>query len=60
MDAERELQRIGEELEALKAGAKNKLSMIVFSGDMDKLLAAFIIATGAVAMGLEVVMFFTF
>jgi peroxiredoxin family protein len=60
MDAERELQRIGEELEALKAGTKNKLSMIVFSGDMDKLLAAFIIATGAVAMGLEVVMFFTF
>ena len=60
MDAERELQRIGEELEALKAGAKNKLSMIVFSGDMDKLLAAFIIATGAVARGLEGVMFFTF
>ena len=41
MDAERELQRIGEELEALKAGTKNKLSMIVFSGDMDKLLAAY-------------------
>ncbi len=60
MDAGKELQRIGEELEALKAGTKNKLSMIVFSGDMDKLLAAFIIATGAVAMGLEVVMFFTF
>jgi peroxiredoxin family protein len=60
MNAERELQRIGEELETLKAGTKNKLSMIVFSGDMDKLLAAFIIATGAVAMGLEVVMFFTF
>lgn len=38
----------------------NKLSMIVFSGDLDKVLAAFVIATGAVAMGLEVVMFFTF
>jgi peroxiredoxin family protein len=39
---------------------ENKLSMIVFSGDMDKVLAAFVIATGAVAMGMDVVMFFTF
>ncbi len=39
---------------------ENKLSMVVFSGDLDKVLAAFVIATGAVAMGLEVVMFFTF
>jgi peroxiredoxin family protein len=38
----------------------NKLSMVVFSGDMDKILAAFVIATGAVAMGMEAVMFFTF
>lgn len=38
----------------------NRLSMIVFSGDMDKLFAAFIIATGAAASGMEVVMFFTF
>ena len=43
-----------------KKTAENKLSMIVFSGDMDKVLAAFVIATGAVAMGLDVVMFFTF
>ena len=60
MDPTKELQQIREELDALKGGTKNKLSMIVFSGDLDKLLAAFIIATGAVAMGLEVVMFFTF
>lgn len=39
---------------------ENKLSMIVFSGDLDKILASFVIATGAVAMGMEVVMFFTF
>jgi len=43
-----------------KKTAENKLSMIVFSGDLDKALAAFIVATGAVAMGMEVVMFFTF
>jgi peroxiredoxin family protein len=39
---------------------KNKLSMIVFSGDMDKVMAAYIIATGAAASGMEVTMFFTF
>jgi peroxiredoxin family protein len=38
----------------------NKLSMVVFSGDMDKVMAAFIIATGAAASGMEVTMFFTF
>jgi peroxiredoxin family protein len=38
----------------------NKLSMVVFSGELDKVLAAFVIATGAVAMGMDVVMFFTF
>lgn len=39
---------------------KNKLSMVVFSGDMDKVMAAYIIATGAAASGMEVTMFFTF
>lgn len=39
---------------------KNKLSMVVFSGDMDKIMAALIIATGAAASGMEVTMFFTF
>jgi len=38
----------------------NKVSLIVFSGDMDKVLASFVIATGAAAMGMDVVMFFTF
>ncbi len=37
-----------------------RLSMVVFSGDMDKVMAAFIIATGAAASGMEVTMFFTF
>jgi len=39
---------------------KDQLSLVVMSGDMDKLLAAFIIATGAAAMYERVVMFFTF
>ena len=36
------------------------LSMIVFSGELDKVLAAFTIANGAAAMDLPVTMFFTF
>jgi peroxiredoxin family protein len=37
-----------------------KKTMVVFSGDYDKAIAAFIIANGAAAMGDEVTMFFTF
>ena len=37
-----------------------KCTVIVFSGDMDKVFAAFIIATTAAAMGMETTMFFTF
>lgn len=37
-----------------------KTTVIVFSNDLDKVLAAFNIATGAVSMGMEVTMFFTF
>lgn len=49
------------QLESLsKNTQENKLSMIVFSGDLDRALASLIIATGAVAMGMEVVLFFTF
>jgi peroxiredoxin family protein len=36
------------------------LSMVVFSGDLDTALAAFIIANGAAAMDIPVTMFFTF
>jgi NADPH-dependent 2,4-dienoyl-CoA reductase/sulfur reductase-like enzyme/peroxiredoxin family protein/TusA-related sulfurtransferase/rhodanese-related sulfurtransferase len=38
---------------------KNK-TIIVFSGDFDKVVASFIIANGAAAMGSSVTMFFTF
>ena len=39
---------------------KNKLTLVVLSGDMDKVMAAYIIASGAAAAGMEVIMFFTF
>ncbi len=58
---ENQLEELKSRLDAVdKKTAENKLAMIVFSGDLDKALAAFIIATGAVAMGMEAVMFFTF
>jgi peroxiredoxin family protein len=50
----------GKELKKQGAVPENRLVLIVFSGDLDKALAAFVIATGAAAMGMDVVMFFTF
>ncbi|MFC4767685.1 DsrE/DsrF/DrsH-like family protein [Effusibacillus consociatus] len=39
---------------------EDKSTIVVFSGDLDKAMASFIVATGAAAMGKEVTMFFTF
>ncbi len=39
---------------------EDRVALIVFSGDLDRVLAAFVIATGAAAMGQQVSMFFTF
>ncbi|NCB28975.1 MAG: pyridine nucleotide-disulfide oxidoreductase [Clostridia bacterium] len=44
---------------AVQAAPEGK-TIIVFSGDLDKVLASFIIANGAAAMGRPVTMFFTF
>lgn len=43
-----------------KEPEKQGKTMVVFSGDLDKVLASFIIANGAAAMGRPVTMFFTF
>jgi peroxiredoxin family protein len=40
--------------------AEDRVALVVFSGDLDRVLAAFVIATGAAAMGQQVSMFFTF
>jgi peroxiredoxin family protein len=40
--------------------AKKSMTLILHSGDLDKALAAFILATGAAAKGIETTMFFTF
>ena len=40
--------------------AEDRVAIVVFSGFLDRVLAAFVIATGAAAMGQQVSMFFTF
>ena len=59
MEVEKELLALKSKVDEMP-GQENKISMIVFSGELDKQIAAMIIATGAAAMGMKVVMFFTF
>jgi peroxiredoxin family protein len=60
-EIERQVSELKTQLQSLSgATPENKLSIIMFSGDLDKVLASLVIATGAVAMGMDVVMFFTF
>jgi peroxiredoxin family protein len=62
------MQAIEEKLRELEARlghvegqvAEDRVALVVFSGDLDRVLAAFVIATGAAAMGQQVSMFFTF
>jgi peroxiredoxin family protein len=67
LDSESLLQKVAAleaRVEALEESPgqdiEDRLAMVLFSGDLDKTIAAFIIATGAAAMGMEVSMFFTF
>ncbi|MFH1143244.1 MAG: DsrE/DsrF/DrsH-like family protein [Candidatus Eisenbacteria bacterium] len=57
---EAQLNELRGKVESLPPGPQPKLSLIIFSGELDKLLAAMILATGAVAMGMQAVLFFTF
>ena len=54
-------KELKEELEAIRERTVgNRVTMVVFSGDLDRVMAALVIATGAASMGMEVSMFFTF
>jgi peroxiredoxin family protein len=64
-EVERQLKAFREEMEGKLAEVRGRTvddaaTIVVFSGDLDKVLAAFVIATGAAAAGLETSMFFTF
>ncbi len=47
-------------LNNLRESKAEKVTLVVLSGDMDRVMAALIIATGAAAMGMQVTMFYTF
>jgi peroxiredoxin family protein len=47
-------------LNGLQETNPESVTIVCLSGDMDKAMAAFIIATGAASMGMRVTMFFTF
>jgi peroxiredoxin family protein len=47
-------------LAELQETKPDRVTIVLLSGDMDRAMAAFIIATGAAAMGMRVTIFFTF
>jgi peroxiredoxin family protein len=47
-------------MEIRETAMAEKITLIMFSGEMDKALAAFNLAIGAASMGMEVSIFFTF
>ncbi len=55
-----EITRAQTKKQAAPQETQNGKTFVVFSGDLDKTIAAFIIANGAAAMGRRVTMFFTF
>lgn len=60
-EVERQMHGLRAEVDALRERTVgNRATLVVFSGDLDRVMAALVIATGAGAMGMDVSMFFTF
>ena len=60
-DLAREIESLRREIDELRERTpQNKAAIILFSGDLDHLLASLVLATGAATAGLETTMFFTF
>jgi peroxiredoxin family protein len=57
---EAEFDSPGPDFTATGPQTTDRVCMVVFSGDLDKLLAALTMATGAASMGTDVCLFFTF
>ena len=58
---ENQIRQLSQSVQLLESEkVPDRVSMLVFSGDMDKLMAAFIIATGAASMEMDVSMYFTY
>ena len=54
------IEKSVKETSSATAVASNDVSIIVFDDDLDRAIASFVIANGAIAMGKKVNMFFTF
>jgi peroxiredoxin family protein len=60
-ELEEKVRELGKRLKELEERTpENRVAIVSFTGDLDRVLAAFVIATGAAAMGQQVSMFFTF
>ena len=64
-EVERQVTALRQEMDAKIAEVRARTvddaaTIVLFSGDLDKTIAAFIMATGAAAAGLQTSMFFTF
>lgn len=57
---ENQFQELQKKVNKLEKGTKDQLTMVIFSGDLDKIIAAMIISVGAAAMDTKVKLFFTF
>ena len=55
-----EIAELKKRTTAIENSSKDQLSMVILSGDFDRILAAMIIAVGAAAMDTEVKLLFTF
>lgn len=57
---DKEFLDLQKRVEKLEKGTKDQLTMVIFSGELDKIIAAMIISVGAAAMDSQVKLFFTF
>ena len=55
-----DITKTTKQIETTAQSEQNDKTFVVFSGDLDKTIAAFIMANGAAAMGRKVTIFFTF
>jgi peroxiredoxin family protein len=62
IDMESRIERLEREIRQLRdeAPRTDKATLLIFSGELDKVLAGLIIATTAASLGMEVTAFFTF
>lgn len=59
-EMQKQIDALTKRVGKLEANTQDQLTMVIFSGDFDKIMAALIIATGSAAFDMKVKLFFTF